>query len=74
MDLNEYSSIQDGITVIVVLIFYDPLNLLLSEDSCKEREFGTETHVLSVCKFVLVIFGVNLTHGKQTPKGFHSDA
>ena len=38
----EYISIQDGIIVIIVLIFYDLLDLLLSEDSCKEREFGTE--------------------------------
>ena len=36
---KEYISIQD---VIIVLIFYDLLNLLLSEDSCKEREFETE--------------------------------
>ena len=42
VDLNEYISIQDGIIVIIVLIFYNLLDLLLSEDSCKEREFGTE--------------------------------
>ena len=42
MDLNEYISIQDGIIVIIILILYDLLDLLLSEDSCKEREFGTE--------------------------------
>ena len=40
--LNEYISIQDGIILIIVLIFYNLHNLLLSEDSCKEREFGTE--------------------------------
>ena len=39
---NEYISIQDGITVIIVLISYDLLDLLLSEDSCKERGFRTE--------------------------------
>ena len=42
VDLNEYIGMQDGIIVIIVFIFYDLLNLLLSEDSCKEREFGTE--------------------------------
>ena len=31
-DLDEYISIQDS---IIVLIFYDLLDLLLSEDSCK---------------------------------------
>ena len=41
VDLNEYISVQDGIIVIVVLIFII-FDLLLSEDSCKEREFGTE--------------------------------
>ena len=35
-------SIQDGIIVIFVLIFYDLLDLLLSEDSFKDREFRTE--------------------------------
>ena len=40
MELNEYISIQDGIIVIIVLLFHDLLNPLLSED--KEREFGTE--------------------------------
>ena len=28
--------------MIIVLIVYDPLYLLLSEDSCKEKEFETE--------------------------------
>ena len=42
MDLNEYISIQNGIIVIIVLNFYDLLDLLLSEDRFKEREFGTE--------------------------------
>ena len=42
MDHNEYISIQDGIIVITVVIFYDLLNLLLSEDICKEKEFGTK--------------------------------
>ena len=41
---NEYISIQDGIIVIIVLILYDLLNLLLSEDNWKEREFGTEKY------------------------------
>ena len=35
VDLNEYISMQYGIIVIIVLIFYDLLDLLLSEDSCK---------------------------------------
>ena len=40
MDLNEYiSCTQDAVIVIIVLIFYD-LDLLLSEDRSKEREFG----------------------------------
>ena len=43
MDLNEYISIQDDIIVIIVQIFLNNLfDLLLSEDSCKEMEFGTE--------------------------------
>ena len=42
LDLNEYISVQDGIIVIIVLIFYDLHDLLLSENSCKQREFGTE--------------------------------
>ena len=42
VDLNEYNNIQDGIIAIIVLIFYNPLNLLLSEDSYKEREFWKE--------------------------------
>ena len=33
MDLNEYISIQDGIIVIIILIFNDLLDLLLSKDS-----------------------------------------
>ena len=33
--LMKYISIQDGIIMIIVLIFYDLLDLLLSEDSCK---------------------------------------
>ena len=33
---------KDGIIVIIVLLFYDLLDLLLSEDSCNELEFGTE--------------------------------
>ena len=28
--------------MIIVLILYDHLDLLLSEDSCKQREFGAE--------------------------------
>ena len=39
VDLNEYISIQN---VVMVVIFYDLLNLLLSDGSCKEWEFGTE--------------------------------
>ena len=42
MDLNEYISILDGIIVIIVVILYNLLNLLLSENMCKESEFGTE--------------------------------
>ena len=41
VDLNEYISIQDGVIVNNVLICYDLLDLLLSEGSCKEMEFGT---------------------------------
>ena len=37
MDLNEYIGIKDGIIVIIVLIFCNLLDLLLSEDSFKER-------------------------------------
>ena len=36
------NSMQDDIIVIIVLIFYDLLDLLLSEDSGKPTEFGTE--------------------------------
>ena len=32
MDLDEYISIEDGIIVIIVLMFYVLLDLLLSED------------------------------------------
>ena len=42
MDLNEYISMQDGIIVIIVHIFHNLLDLLLSEDSCKVSEFWTE--------------------------------
>ena len=42
MDLNECISTQDGAIVIIVLIFYDLLTLMLSEDSCKERGFVTD--------------------------------
>ena len=42
MDLNEYISIQDSIIVIIVDHINDLLDLLLAEDSCKEKEFGTE--------------------------------
>ena len=41
VDLNEYINIQDVI-VIIVLILHNLLDLFLSEDSCKERGFGTE--------------------------------
>ena len=47
-NVNQWISINilvyngDGIIVIIVLIFYDLLDLLLSEDSSKERVFGTE--------------------------------
>ena len=43
MDIKEYISIQDGIIVIIALMFYDLLNLLLSEDCCEEREIGRVT-------------------------------
>ena len=42
--LNEYISMQDGIIVIIVLNFYDLLNLFLSEDSCKKREIGADRY------------------------------
>ena len=35
-------STQYGIIVIIVLIFYNLLDLLLSKDSCKEWVFWTE--------------------------------
>ena len=41
VELNEYINIQDGIIFSIVLFFHNLLDLLLSEDSCKEREFGT---------------------------------
>ena len=41
VDLIEYIRMQDSIIVIIVLIFYDLLNLSLSEESCKQREIGT---------------------------------
>ena len=40
INLNKYISIQYCIIVIIVLIFYNLLDLLLSEDSCKEKAFG----------------------------------
>ena len=39
VDLDEYIGIQDG--PIIEHIFYDFIDLLLSEGSCKLREFGT---------------------------------
>ena len=38
----KYISIQHGIIMIIVLIFYDLLDPFLFEDSCKQREFGIE--------------------------------
>ena len=42
MELHEYICIQHGIIGIIVIILYDLLNLLLSEESCKEREVETD--------------------------------
>ena len=42
MGLNSYIGIRDGIIVIIVL-FYNPLDMLPSDDSCEEEEeFGAE--------------------------------
>ena len=41
-DLNEYIGMQNSIIVTLYLFVTYLLDLLLSEDSCKEREFGTE--------------------------------
>ena len=45
VDLNQYISMQDGIIVIIVLIFYDLLGLLLSEvDMEVQAGRGTYKH------------------------------
>ena len=41
VDLNVCISMHDGIFVIVLIILYIQ-DLVLSEDSCKDRQFGTE--------------------------------
>ena len=40
--MNIHICIQDGIIVIIVFISYDLLDLLMSEESCKEREVETD--------------------------------
>ena len=69
MDLNEYISLQDIIIVIILVIFCDLLDLLLSEDSCKEREFRTERYGKVIhrgkCKHITFRIKSDLQFNKQ---------